>query len=480
MIRVDDTYYLVSTTMHFSPGCAILKSYDLINWEWCGHLYDALDETDARMLINGQNCYGKGMWAPSLRWQDGTFYVCFAVVDKNKTHIYRTEDIENGPWTLSVLPGLYHDPSLFFDGGKAYIIYGNSTIHLTELNESLTGPQPGGLDRVLVKTGETKQLGYEGSHFYKINGRYYLFTIHSLPDRWRRVESCFASDSLTGEFTGGIVFNDDQCYHGQGVAQGGIVDTPDGRWFAVFFQDRGAAGRTPVLIPMSWEKGMPVIGYDGKAPLESVNLTTRPGYVYTPLAESDAFDAPALKAMWEWNHMPDDTLRRTGNGFLSLTAGRIDRELTDARNTLTVRCTYPVTEVTVHLDGSNLAPGGRAGLCALQYQWSAIALRRTEEGFLLSLLKNPANDQPGEIIAAEVPALETVTLKALFDFTDMKDAVSFYYLKNGEWQLLGMPQKVSFNLKHFAGVRAGLFHYNVEAAGGEALFGAFDYRVTAP
>ena len=62
----------------------------------------------------------------------------------------------------------------------------------------------------------------------------------------------------------------------------------------------------------------------------------------------------------------------------------------------------------------------------------------------------------------------------------MKDAVSFYYLKNGEWQLLGMPQKVSFNLKHFAGVRAGLFHYNVEAAGGEALFGAFDYRVTAP
>ncbi len=481
VIRAGDTYYMVSTTMHFSPGCAILRSYDLINWEWCGHLYGALDKTDARTLNNGRNCYGKGMWAPSLRWHDGAFYVCFAVVDKGVTHVYRTSDIENGPWTLSVLPGLYHDPSLFFDDdGKAYIIYGNSTIRITELNESLTGPQPGGLNRVLVKTGETKQLGYEGSHFYKINGKYYLFTIHSLPDRWRRVESCFASDSLTGEFSGGIVFNDDQGYHGQGVAQGGVVDTFDGRWYAVFFQDRGAVGRTPVLIPLAWENGMPVIGNDGKAPLEAVNLTARPGYAYAPLAESDAFDAPVLKAMWEWNHVPDDTLWRVGGSFLSLAAGRADRDLAEARNTLTVRCTYPVTETTVRLDGSKMALGGRAGLCALQYQWSAVALCRTEAGFMLSLLKKPANDQPGEIIAAEVPASETVTLKAVFDFTDMKDTVSFFYLEDGEWLPLGAPQKVSFDLRHFAGVRAGLFHYNVEAAGGEALFSGFEYRTTAP
>ena len=479
VIRVNDAYYLVSTTMHFSPGCAILRSYDLIHWEWCGHLYDALDDSDARTLTGGQNCYGKGMWAPSLRFHDGRFYVCFAVVDKGETRIYSTADIENGPWTLNVLPGLYHDPSLFFDDdGKAYIVYGNSTIHLTELNDTLTGPQPGGLNRVLAQSGNTKTLGYEGSHFYKINGTYYLFTIHSLPDRWMRVESCFMSDSLTGEFAGGVVFNDDQGYHGQGVAQGGIVDTPDGRWYAVFFQDRGAVGRTPVLIPMSWENGLPVIGTDGKAPLEAANLTTRPGYAYAPLVESDAFDTPALKAMWEWNHVPDNSLWRTGNGCLSLAAGRVDRELTDARNTLTVRGTYPVTEVTVQVDGSGMAVGGRAGLCALQYQWCAAALRRTEEGFILSLLKKPSGDQAGEIIAAETPASETVTLKAVFDFTDMKDAVSFYYLENGEWLPLGAPQKMTFDLKHFAGVRAGLFHYNTETAGGEALFSNFVYRVT--
>ena len=480
VIRVDDIYYLVSTTMHFCPGCAILKSYDLIHWEWCGHLYDALDETDARTLSNGQSCYGKGMWAPSLRWHDGTFYVCFAVVDKGVTHIYRTRDMENGPWTLTVLSGLYYDPSLFFDGdGKAYIIHGNSTLRITELNEALTGPKPGGLDRVLAQSEHTKTLGYEGSHFYKINEKYYLFTIHSLPDRWMRVESCFLSDSLTGEFTGGVVFNDDQGYHGQGVAQGGVVDTFDGRWYAVFFQDRSAVGRTPVLIPMSWENGMPVIGHDGKAPQEAANLTTNPGHICAPLAESDSFDSPALKAMWEWNHAPDDTLWRTGSGFLSLAAGRTDRELTGARNTLTVRCAYPVTEVTVRLDGSNLTPGGRAGLCALQYQWCAAALRRTEEGFMLSLLKKPANDQHGEIIASDVPASETVTLKAVFDFTDMKDTVSFFYQENGAWLPLGAPQKVSFDLNHFAGVRAGLFHYSTETAGGEALFSDFEYHIVS-
>ena len=257
------------------------------------------------------------------------------------------------------------------------------------------------------------------------------------------------------------------------------ADLADPALLAFGLQDRGAVGRTPVLIPMAWENNLPVIGNDGKAPKEAVNLTTRPGYEYAPLAESDAFNTPALKAMWEWNHVPDDSLWRTGNGFLSLTAGRIDRELTDSRNTLTVRCTYPVTEVTVQLDGSNLAPGGRAGLCALQYQWSAAALRRTEEGYLLSLLKKPANDQPGEIIAAEVPASETVTLKAVFDFTDMRDTVSFYYLENGAWQPLGTPQKVTFDLNHFAGVRAGLFHYNTETVSGEAKFSSFDYRVTA-
>ena len=69
-----------------------------------------------------------------------------------------------------------------------------------------------------------------------------------------RTQACYVSDSLTGEFKGGDVLCDTMGYCGQGVAQGGIVDTPDHKWYAVLFQDRGAVGRIPVLVPVKWEK----------------------------------------------------------------------------------------------------------------------------------------------------------------------------------------------------------------------------------
>ena len=97
------------------------------------------------------------------------------------------------------------------------------------------------------------------------------------------------SDSLEGEFTGGDVLNDDMGYCNQGVAQGGIVDTPDGKWYAVLFQDRGAVGRISVLVPIRWEEDYPVFGVDGKVPADFETVSTRPGYEYLPLVQSDDF-----------------------------------------------------------------------------------------------------------------------------------------------------------------------------------------------
>lgn len=148
---------------------------------------------------------------------------------------------------------------MFDDDGRVYIAYGNRDIYLTELDENLTGPKPGGLHRLLVRDEGDVRLGYEGSHFYKIGGRYCLFLIH-WPNTGcaRRTQACFVADSLDGEFTGGDVLDDDMGYHNAGVAQGGIVDTPDGRWFAMLFQDHGAVGRIPVLVPIEWRDGFPV------------------------------------------------------------------------------------------------------------------------------------------------------------------------------------------------------------------------------
>lgn len=173
VIRVDDTYYMISTTMHFMPGGVILRSYDLLHWEIAAYVFDTLDDTKAQCLEEEQNIYGKGMWAASLRYHKGSFYVCFVCNDTHKTYLYQSKTIE-GKWSKQTIDGFYHDPSLFFDeDDRAYLIYGNRTISITELNEELTAPRIGGLHRVIVADLESPGLSYEGTHFYKIKGRYY-------------------------------------------------------------------------------------------------------------------------------------------------------------------------------------------------------------------------------------------------------------------------------------------------------------------
>lgn len=178
------------------------------------------------------------MWAASLRYHKGMYYICFVANDTGKTYLYTADNIE-GPWEKRIIEGFYHDCSLLFEDDHVYIVSGNRNIRLQELKKDLSGPKEGGLDRILVSDSRNPGLGFEGSHFYKIDGMYYLFLIHSLPDRWMRTQACYVSDSLTGEFKGGDVLCDTMGYCGQGVAQGGIVDTPDHKWYAVLFQDKG-------------------------------------------------------------------------------------------------------------------------------------------------------------------------------------------------------------------------------------------------
>ncbi|MCD8118238.1 MAG: glycoside hydrolase 43 family protein [Lachnospiraceae bacterium] len=290
VIRVDDTYYMVSTTMHYMPGGVILRSYDLVNWEIATYLYDILEDTPAQRMEDGLNIYGAGMWAPTLRYHKGTFYVLFVANDTHKTYLFTSEKIE-GPWQRREISGFYHDASLLFDDDdRVYIVYGGMKIYITELKADLSGPKKGGLHRMIIQDIGDVSLGYEGSHFYKINGYYYVFLIHWYASGTkRRVEACYVSDSLEGTFIGRDVLDDDMGYRNAGVAQGGIVDTPDGRWYAMLFQDSGAVGRIPVLVPVRFERNFPVFGADGKAPREVPVESTRPDYVYEPLITDGDF-----------------------------------------------------------------------------------------------------------------------------------------------------------------------------------------------
>lgn len=482
VIRVEDTYYMISTTMHFMPGGAILRSYDLIHWEMVGYVYETLDDTPDQMLEGELNIYGKGMWAASLRYHKGIFYVCFVCNDTHKTYLYDSDRIE-GPWRKRTIEGFYHDCSLFFDeDDRIYIIYGNKTIRLTELNETLTAPKKGGLNRILVEDKGHPGLGYEGSHFYKINGNYYIFLIHSLRERWFRTEACFFSNSLEGKFTGGDVLCDDMLFRGSGVAQGGIVDTPEGKWFAVLFQDRGAVGRIPVLLPIIWRGEIPVFGTNGKAPVEVETATTRSDYSYNPLHVSDDFiyepdkDGKLhLNLAWQWNHTPRNDLWSVTErkGALRLKSGKICKSLTQSYNTLTQRSTEDSSAASVTIDASAIKDGDFAGIAALQGNYGAVAITREQDNYFIVMLHKVQE----EVIQQKVPVKEPlVTLRCQVDYRDEKDEALFFYEVDGVWVLIGIPHKLVFQLDHFTGCRFGLFYYSTRETGGMADFMRFHYE----
>ena len=275
VIRVEDNYYMVSTTMHLSPGMPIMKSKDLVNWEIVNYCYDILDDSDELSLRNGKEAYGDGTWAASIKYHNGKFYVAAASQTTGKTYVFSTTDIENGVWKKSVLDGYNHDLSLLFDdqddGTHIYMFTGSGSVHVRELQEDAEGNvtyKDGGLDQTIIENanyGEDVNLAAEGAHAYKINDKYYIFMIQ-WPNGGKRQEICWRSDSLTEGWecklmldTGIVV---DGQMDGAGVAQGGIVDTPDGDWYAPLFQDHGAVGRVPMLAKVTWEDDWPVFSID--------------------------------------------------------------------------------------------------------------------------------------------------------------------------------------------------------------------------
>ncbi len=492
VIRVDDTYYMVSTTMHFMPGGVILRSYDLMHWEIVSYVFDELDGTPGQKLQGREQIYGGGMWAASLRYHKGKFYVCFVANDTYRTYLYQADNI-CGPWKKQYVEGFYHDCSLLFDDDdRVYIMYGNRNIYLTELNEQLTGPKEGGLHRLVVSDDGDVRLGYEGSHIYKICGKYYAFFIHwPCAGNDRRTQACFVADSLEGEFRGCDVLDDDMGYWNQGVAQGGIIDTPDGDWYAVLFQDCGAVGRIPVLVPIKWENDFPIFGQNGKVPESITMKSLRPDYTYAPLFESDDFRYAAgepLKKVWQWNHTPDSRLWSVQEppGALTVRTGKTCSSLIYAKNTLTQRMSFPRCEAYVTVDASGLQEGDYAGICALQACYGMAAITR-EQGRLYLVMKARDTDDksleameedfgPGTEYARILWEGKEACLRISADFSDKKDTVRFYYRKDGQWEMIGVPHKLYFKMDHFTGCRIGLFVYSTKQPGGTASFRSFVYE----
>lgn len=489
VIRVGDTYYMISTTMYYMPGGVILKSYDLVNWEIESYVFDKLDDPVSGVLGENESYYGKGMWAASLRYHEGKFYVAFVSHGQDCTHLYISNDVK-GPWEHKKIEGYFHDCSLLFDDGHVYIVSGNMEIRLCELDSDMTRIKDGGIDKIIIRDDPQKVgLGYEGSHFYKINGKYYVSLIH-WPKGGMRTQAVYMSDKVEGPYEGFDVLNDDMGYHGMGVAQGGFVDTPDGEWYAILFQDSGAIGRIPVLVPMVFdESGKPNLGVNGKIP-ENIDITsTKPGYEYEKLYTSDIFENVngeyKIKKQWQWNHEPVNSLWNKGNnGELTITTRRLSVNPLWAVNTLTQRM-MPKCEAEVNLDGSRLNNGDMAGLIALQGAYAMIGIAKENEKYYLTLIERINAENPFQIgytdpESAEVTYREEIPNSKIrvgitADFTDMKDTVEFYVIDNGCRKKVGGEHKLRFGIDHFTGARFGLCVFSTKEIGGKVVFDHFEY-----
>lgn len=258
VIRVGNTFYMTSTTMHMNPGVPIMKSYDLVNWEIVNYVYDTYANNDAQNLNNGQNEYGRGSWASSLRYNNGIYYVSFGSNSTGRTYIFQTSNIETGPWTSSVLGSYYHDASLLFDNDRVFLVYGSDDIRIIELSADAKSIKSGGLNQIIIPSssniaGSSFIVKAEGAHIQKINGMYYVFLI-CWPSGSGRTQLTYRASSLTGAYTGQVSLKD------SGIAQGGIVDTASGAWYAMLFKDSGAIGRMPYIVPVTWANNWPVFG----------------------------------------------------------------------------------------------------------------------------------------------------------------------------------------------------------------------------
>ncbi len=495
IIRTGENYYMVSTTMNLCPGVPIMKSKDLVHWQIVNYVYDILEDDDYGNLEAGKDMYGRGSWAASLRFDEksGLYYVAF-MSNQHGFYIYTTKDIENGDWKKYTSDGWYHDPGLFFEDGAMYVFSasgGTCTLQQLRLNDETGGIETVGASRKLFTA--TGWSLWEGAHVYKIGAYYYVCIIASPEERWLRTEVCYRSKKLMeGEWEEKVIYQGGSGNNSAGLAQGGLVQTPDGDWYGFLFQDRGGIGRVPSIVAVQWEENWPMMGtyalngtFHANESSMAMRSTLTDSGEESYFVGDDSFDyaeGERLKLIWQWNHNPVEECWSVTEraGYLRLTTDRVVNTIYEAHNSLTQRTVGPKCETETKLSAAGMKSGDYAGICAMSEHYGMIGVFCNETGEKYIYQANGAFKTAFEELneKASEPIADTteVYLKIAYDFG--ANRANFFYSYDGEtWSELGKPLTLGFSTDTtFMGTRSFLFCYATKEAGGYAEFDYYSIR----
>lgn len=483
ILRVGDAYYYSASNMHYSPGAPVLRSYDLVHWQYIGHSIPVLDFGPAYDL-NGGRAYVKGSWASFLgyRKSNKTFYWGGCIEFKH-TFIYSAPAAQ-GPWTrLTEIPNCYYDAGLLVDDDDTmYVAYGNTTMHVAQLSPD--GKSEVKSQVVFQTPPEVKTL--EGSRFYKVNGNYYIFTT-------KPANAEYVLRSKTGPFgpyeIRPLEIDAKSPVPGSGVPhQGGIVQTPKGDWYYMAFIDAFPGGRVPVLAPLTWDAdGWPHVQMDDNTwaksyPLPGSSAARHPVPSHTG---TYSFKTVTLSPEWEWNHNPDNSKWSAGHG-LKLETATVTDDLYSARNTLTHRILGPTSSATIEMNVAAMKDGDRAGLAMLRDTSGWVGVVRDAGKYTVVMRDNINMDRrwntanKGEDAATVPLDGKNIWLRVAADIHPGPDrtAVFSYSTDGKKFTTIGRPFPLNNRWQFFMGYRYAIFNYATQGLGGEVNVASF--KVTTP
>ncbi|KAH7113167.1 family 43 glycosyl hydrolase [Dactylonectria estremocensis] len=476
VIRVGDTYYYTASTMHYSPGAPILRSYDLVNWEYLSHAVPTLDWDTKYDLTDGKQAYIKGIYASTFKYHKnkGLWY-WIGCIEYSTTYVF-TATSPAGPWSQKAkISTCYYDAGLLIDDDNTmYVAYGNTQLSVAQLSAD-------GLSEVQKKTvySTPSEIGVlEGSRMYKRNGKYYIFVTKPASSQY-----VLQASSPWGPYTIKALINSvSPPVSGAGNPhQGSLVDTSDGKWYYMAFIDNYPGGRVPVLAPVTWgSDGFPAVTLSNGAWGSSYPYPTTQRAVASTLG-TDTFSGSGLGPAWEWNHNPDTTKFKVSNG-LTLSTATVTSDLYAARNTLTKRIHGPNGTGTVVIDFTSMADGDRAGLSLLRQTSAYIAVQRSGSSYAIVMYNGLSmvdstwvTASTGSLAASTTISQKKIWFHATADIhpgSGKKGSFS-YSLDGNTFVTFGSQLTLNNDWKFYMGYRYGIFNFATKALGGSVKVVSF-------